>query len=102
MKEWMHSNSIATNVTGKTDTSTVRKTLGYLFSYNDSMLFFESSKYQDFALADFFLFSPANKDQLRRMNDPRPWINSISGLENSGKRLVLLVFLFNIHLLINH
>ena len=64
MKEWMHSNSIATNVTGKTDTSTVRKTLGYLFTYNDSMLFFESSKYQDFALADFFCFLQQTRTSL--------------------------------------
>ena len=86
MKEWMLSTSTTVSSTGNKEVSTIRKTIWNLFKDSDSMLAYETSKCPAFSLSDFFLFHPNDKQKLRKITDPRPWVNRISGFQNFGKR----------------
>ena len=96
MQKYMEKESFVTS-TNKSNLSTIRKIIGYLFKWEDSLLNFEYSKSPSFNLSRLINFQSDDHLQIR---DPRDWIDSISGddgKENPGRRYdyqftVLVIF----------
>ena len=75
--------------TNDSDLSTVRKMVGHLFTYDDSLLNFLSSKTEHYSLACYFNPDSENFLEVEDPSVTNGWIQEIggkSGKENPGRR----------------
>ena len=69
--------------------STYRSSLGFLFTYDDSLLQYELKRDENFKLEQFIDF---NNERFRELGDPTDWIMSIAGVtgkENPDDRIAM-------------